>query len=161
MRIGTFNARGLLLEEKKQHLAQDFLNYKLDVLCIQETHLRGTSTLDLKGEKGESLKLFYTGSEADSHHGVGILVENNRKVLFKRINDRICYIKLIDKLITVICAYAPTNSNTRENKANTEEFYQALSDTLNSIPSRYQTFIAADLNSQIGSYHLEHPELTV
>ena len=63
MRIGSFNARGLILEEKQKQLAEDFENYNLDVLCIQETHLRGTSTLNLKREKGRSLKLFYTGTD--------------------------------------------------------------------------------------------------
>ena len=82
MRIGTFNVRGLLLDEKREQVAVDFENYNLDVLCIQETHLRGTDTLNLKGEKGKSLKLFYTGSETDSHHGIGILVENKKKNIF-------------------------------------------------------------------------------
>ena len=97
MQIGTFNVRGLILEEKREQVAVDFENYNLDVLCIQETHLRGTSTLKLKGEKGKSLKLFYTGPETDSHHGVGILVESNRKIIFNRINDRICYLKLVEE----------------------------------------------------------------
>ena len=51
MRIATFNVRGLSLEEKRQSLATDFYNYRLDVLCIQETHLRGTKTLNFKGDK--------------------------------------------------------------------------------------------------------------
>ena len=51
MRIGTFNVRGLILEEKQKQIAEDFEKYKLDVLCIQETHLRGTSTLNLKGKR--------------------------------------------------------------------------------------------------------------
>ena len=51
MRIGTFNVRGLLLDGKREQLAVDFENYNLDVLCIQEKHLRGTKTLNLKGER--------------------------------------------------------------------------------------------------------------
>ena len=82
MRIGTFNVRGLILEEKREQVAVDFENYNLDVLCIQETHLRGTKTLDLKREKGKSLTLFYTGPETDSHHGIGILIENKKKAFF-------------------------------------------------------------------------------
>ena len=159
MRRGTFNVRGLILEEKREQVAVDFENYNLDVLCIQETHLRGTSTLKLKGEKGKSLKLFYTGPETDSHHGVGILVESNRKILFNRINDRICYVKLVEENVAVICAYAPTNSNTRDNQDKTKEFYTALNDIVNNFPRNYQIFVAADFNCQIGTYHLEHPEL--
>ena len=147
----------LLEEDKKKQFATDFENYKLDLLCIQETHLRGTSTLNLKGKKGKFLELFYTGPENHSHHGVGILIEKNKKAFFKRITDRICYVKLIDEKVAVVCAYAPTNANTKDNDNNTKEFYAALSDTVNSFPSKYQIFIAADFNSQIGSFHVDHP----
>ena len=159
MRIATFNVRGLSLEEKKQSLATDFEKYKLDVLCIQETHLRGTKTLNFRGEKGNKVKIFHTGAETDSHHGVGIVVDYNRKTLFKRINDRICFVRLLDSNIVVICAYSPTNQNTRANSNNTNNFYLALNDTLNSFFNNTLVFIAADLNCQIGIHHKEHPEL--
>ena len=45
IRVGPFNCQGLLHKKKKQFLIKDFLNYKLDVLCIQETHNKET---DLK-----------------------------------------------------------------------------------------------------------------
>ena len=43
MKIGTWNVRGLLNESKLEDLEKDLNNYKLDILTIQETHIRGTS----------------------------------------------------------------------------------------------------------------------
>ena len=83
MCIGTFNVRGLLEEDKKTQLATDFENYKLDLLCIQETHFGGTSTLNLKDKKVKFLELFYTGPKDHSHNGVGILIEKNKKAFLK------------------------------------------------------------------------------
>ena len=159
MRIGSFNVRGITLDEEKQSIATDFNNYRLDVLCIQETHLVGTKTLELRGEKGNKVRLFHTGTDRNRYHGVGIIVDSNRKALFKRISDRICFVKLIDCNVVVICAYSPTNQNTKENPENTQNFYSALNDTLNSFSSSTQVFIAADFNSQIGTHHKDYPEL--
>ena len=159
MRIASFNVRGLTLDEEKQSIATDFINYKLDVLCIQETHLEGTKTLELKGEKGNKVRLFHTGSDKHKYHGIGIIVDSDRKTLFKRISDRICFVKLIDCNVVVICAYSPTNQNTKENPTNTYNFYSALNNTLNSFSSNTQVFIAADLNCQIGVHHKDYPEL--
>ena len=161
MRIATLNARGLIQTEKRTSIATDFHNYKLDILCIQETHLKGTYTTTFKGEQGNTVRLYNTGTEEDSHHGVGILIDVNRKALFKRIDDRICYIKVLEKNtdFVVINAYAPTNQNTSDNINNTENFYQTLNDTINSFSKNTQVFIAGDFNSQIGTYNKEHPEL--
>ena len=159
MRIATFNVRGISLEEKKLSLATDFKKYKLDALCIQETHLKGTGLEEFKGKLGNRVKFYFTGSEDNRYHGVGIVVDADRKVLFKRINDRICYVKLLDNNITVICAYSPTNENTKKNPLETLNFYTALNDTTNNFSTKDQVFIAADLNAQLGSHHPEHPDL--
>jgi len=159
MRIASFNVRGLTLDEEKQSIATDFINYKLDVLCIQETHLVGTKTLELKGEKGNKVRLFHTGSDKHKYHGIGIIVFSDRKTLFKRISDRTCFVKLIDCNVVVICAYSPTNQNAKENPTNTYNFYSELNNTLNKFRSNTQVFIAADLNCQIGVHHKDYPEL--
>ena len=158
MRIGTFNVRGILIDDKKADLATDFKRYSLDVLCVQETHIPNTNLINIRGEQGNKIKLYHTGTEEDSHHGVGIAVDVDRKVLFKRINNRICYVKLLDNNTTVICAYSPTNDNTRKNPKETENFYTALNDTLNNFSKKEQIFIAADFNAQVGIHHKDYPQ---
>ena len=159
MGIASFNVRGLTLDEEKQSIATDFNNYRLDVLCIQETHLEGTKTLEFRGIDNNKVRLFHTGSDKHKYHGVGIIVDSNRKTLFKRISDRICFVRLLDCNVVVICAYSPTNQNTKENPSNTYNFYSALNNNLNSFSSSTQVFIAADLNCQIGIHHRDYPEL--
>ena len=58
MRIATFNVRGISLEDKKHNLATDFKKYRLDALCIQETHLKGTGLEEFKGKLGNKVKFF-------------------------------------------------------------------------------------------------------
>ena len=38
-KIGIFNVRTLQSETKQQQLADDITNYRLDVLCLQETKI--------------------------------------------------------------------------------------------------------------------------
>ena len=155
MRIGTLNVRGIKQGEKQTDLATDFKEYKLDVLCIQETHIRDKGRKTLAG----NVELFYTGPSNHSYHGVGIAVSAKRKPVFKEINERICYTRLTTDRITVICAYAPTNKNTKNKPQETEDFYSALSDTISKVPARDALFIAGDFNCQIGALQKEHPDL--
>ena len=43
MKIGTWNVRGLLEETKLKALERDLNRYNLDILTVQETHIRGTN----------------------------------------------------------------------------------------------------------------------
>ena len=46
--IGTFNCRGLVSPKAKQQmLADDFERYKLAILAIQETHMKGYGAINL------------------------------------------------------------------------------------------------------------------
>ena len=127
MRISTWNLRGLDTKE----LVKDLHSYKLDILCVQETHLRGTDTIKLDNK----YTLYYTGAENSSHHGIGIIIKNNCQAKFKRIDDRICLIEIeLDKLIedkkeinknrklTVISAYAPTLINSKKDPIVADNF---------------------------------------
>ena len=85
MNIGTFNVRGLIDNTKLGNLEADLNQYKLDILTVQETHIRGTS----KKQIGKNYTLYHTGPTTQSHHGVGIIVKNQYIGNFKVISDRI------------------------------------------------------------------------
>ena len=166
MRIGTWNLRGIISEDRKQHLANDLHTYKLHILTVQETHLRGTDQIQLPAPNNTNFRnnterytLYHTGPENSSHHGVGIIVRNDCNAHFNRINDRICTLtvdleqltgKDKNRKLTVISAYAPTLTNSIKNPELAEEFYNNLEITINSIPKRNLIFIGADTNAQLG-----------
>ena len=47
MRIGTFNVRGVIDKVNQNILLEDLKNYNLDILTLQETHIRGTKKIEL------------------------------------------------------------------------------------------------------------------
>ena len=150
MKIGTWNVRGLLEESKLEDIAQDLNNYKLDILTIQETHIKGTS----KKSIGKNYTLYHTGPTTHSHHGVGIIVKNQFIGKFKVINDRICQIEIDTNnknKLTVISAYAPTLTNSIKDPTLADNFYNTLQDTVNLIPNRNYIFIGIDSNAQLGT----------
>ena len=65
--------------------------YKIDILAIQETHLKGTGAIDIRtSDNKEVFDLYYTGPEKNSFHGVGVVVRKDQQADFKNISDRIC-----------------------------------------------------------------------
>ena len=90
MKIATWNIRGIIDKDKQKNLLEDLINYNIDILTIQETHIRNTPKLELGGK----YTLYHTGPKGHSHHGVGIVVKNQYKGIFKPINDRICQLAI-------------------------------------------------------------------
>ena len=150
MRIGTWNVRGLLEESKLKVLERDLIRYNLDILTVQETHIRGTNRIPI----GKNYTLYHTGPTTHSHHGVGIIVRNQYKGNFKIISEKICQLDIElsnrDK-VTVIAAYAPTLANSTKNPSIADKFYTDLQNSINSLPNRNQIFIGIDSNAQLGT----------
>ena len=113
-------------------LADDFLNYGLQALMIQETHLKGHGVLNIKSTCGKNLKLYYSGNDTLSRNGVGIIVPNSTKCSYLPISYRIIMVKVENEKITInlISAYCPTNDNTRKKIDDTIKFYDSLTDVI-------------------------------
>ena len=150
MRIGTWNVRGLIEQSKLKALERDLISYNLDILAVQETHIRGTNRKPI----GKNYTLYHTGPTTHSHHGVGIIVRNQFKGNFKVISEKICQLDIElrnrDK-ISVIAAYAPTLTNSTKNPSIADKFYTELQNSINSLPNRNQIFIGIDSNAQLGT----------
>ena len=86
MKIATWNIRGLLEESKLKTLERDLIRYNLDILAVQETHIRGTD----KKLIGNQYTFYHTGPTNHSHHGVGIIVRNQYIGNFKVISEKMC-----------------------------------------------------------------------
>lgn len=94
-RIGTFNCQGIVTSEaKKMFLADDFEQYNLNALTIQETHLKGYGTIILTSSTKKNYILYYSGHENKSQNGVGIILPININANFIPINDRLCQVTI-------------------------------------------------------------------
>ena len=150
MKIAKWNIRGIIDKDKQKNLLEDLTNYNIDILTIQETHIRNTSKLELGGK----YTLYHTGPKDHSHHGVGIVVKNQYKGIFKPINDRICQLDIeLEKnnKLTVISAYAPTLTKSEKKPELADNFYKELQNTINLIPNRNFLFLGIDSNAQLGT----------
>ena len=135
-RFCTFNCQGLLNTTKKTLQPDDFKSYRLSAMAIQETHLRNSGVHTLTSTTGEVLYLYYSGNKVKSRNGVGIIVNTNTKVSFKRISDIICMLtrKFDDKnQVTIISVYAPTLESTRKSAEETKNFYIDLNTVFNLV----------------------------
>ncbi len=65
--------------------------YKLDILGVQEHHMKGTGVIDIKSSDNKNVyEFYYTGPKENQHHGVGIVAKKELFADYKPISDRIC-----------------------------------------------------------------------
>ena len=157
MKIATYNCQGLHSKNKKQFLIEDFINYKIDILCIQETHLQESDIEELKSNKtGNKYHLYKSGNGKKSRNGVGFLVNSNRNIDFQPINDRICQLTTTianqSHNLIVICAYAPTLENSTKKPELRENFYDQLDSVIQKINSRDVLIVGGDFNAICGKH---------
>jgi exonuclease III len=116
VRLGQLNVRGMRQKIQRRAFFNYFIDSRLDVACIQETH---SSEADVDKWKDE-----WAGDSAWNHgsndsRGVAILVRGNLKidVLHKDNNGRIIIANILRDnkiLFTVSSLYAPTNNHPTE-----------------------------------------------
>src|SRR2546426_2177586 len=96
-KVGTLNCRGITCDLKPRQLATDMDDYKLDILFLQETHLKGKGEIQITSFNGKTYNLNFSGSDINSKSrncaGVGIILKANIKYSFVSVSERICYIK--------------------------------------------------------------------
>ena len=92
--IGCLNVRGCRAKRIQNTIIEDCQRYDLQILVISETHLKGNSldkhTTTDQYNKINSYSMFYNGNEHHTHHGVGLIIDQDLQPSFKRISDRIC-----------------------------------------------------------------------
>ena len=157
LKVGTLNCRGIRSQFEKTALADDLVKYGLDIVAIQESHIRETGLEIITTTDGKTkFDLYLTGDGNHSYHGVGIAVRTNcMQGSFSKISNRICTFKtkLNNHQLNFICAYAPTLAITKKDPQQTEDFYNQVESAINHKNNRssHLTIIAGDLNAQTGS----------
>jgi len=157
LNIGTLNCNGINYNLKETMLGTDFENYKLDVLSLQETHLKGNGIKDIYSVKGRKYILYYSGIDENSKErnfsGVGILVREDADTTFHPISDRLCYLEYNINNVkwNIICTYAHTLPNSEKNPEKRERFYDDLEHLTNKFKTNENVIITGDFNAKTGS----------
>ena len=152
--VATLNTRSLRTNEKLIELELALDNIKWDIIGISEMRRLGEG---IHIHNGKFL-LHYMG-ETPGLYGVGFLVKTNlasRIEEIRGINERIALLNIKlplnhgkEETWTIIQAYAPTESNKKEDTIKTEHFYKDLQSTLQ-ISSK-NLIVMGDFNAQIGT----------
>ena len=162
LNVGSLNCRGLTKPYEEETLADDMRRYQIHLLAIQETHLKGTGTKLLTTTDSKAkYRLFYTGSQENKFHGVGIVISDHLNAQFKEISNRICTatVKLDGRKLHFICAYAPTLKHSEKNPEIRTKFYEQLDSITTSISNRDIIILAWDFNAKTGSSHENYPSI--
>ena len=152
---------GSLIEKRK--IPDDMQTYKIDIMGIQEHHLKGTGVIEIRcKDRKDAYEIFSTGPNDNKHHGVGITARKDLKADYKEITEKICVatIKLEkhNRNLKFIFAYGPSPEVSEEDENIREEFYGALNNTVNGINRRDMLIIAGDMNAKIGLGYHDYPE---
>ena len=128
--IATFNVRGINSNIKKHQLDQDLIKYKIDIICLQETKIREGVDINLQNSRLITLPC------ENQYYGSGFLVRNSWKEGIHRVwkvSERLSVLQLKNadnKILSIINAYGPTSTITKEKPEVQEEFLEQLEQTL-------------------------------
>lgn len=142
---------------RSAELSDVMLRRRISICCIQETKWMGSKARNI----GNGYKLIYTGKHAN-RNGVGIVVNEDfqaRIVDVKRASDRIIAIKFAldnQPCMNVISAYAPQTGLTKTEK---QQFWEDLSQVMQSIPSTEPKYVGADFNGHVGRNTTSYGEI--
>ena len=147
--FATFNCQGLNDEVKQTHIADDFYEFRLAAIMVQETHVKETGLYEFTSSDGKKVCLYNSGSGAKSIRRAGIITTENTNGTFNPVSEHICIITTNTSeniKCHLISAYAPTLENTVRNPDETHIFYEQLSALINSIKQRDALIIGGDFN---------------
>ena len=163
--VGSLNVRGCRTIEEQNTLISDIYKYKIELLAVSETHIKGTGIKSLKYQtkdnNAQKYSFFWTGNDTNHHHGVGIIADETLNPRFYRISDRICSatISTCDRRLTFISAYAPTTPACKKDPDQREEFYTQLDSCIDKIANRDIVIVAGDFNAKVGSGWHDFPSV--
>ena len=155
--FGTFNIRGLGDEVKQSQLDTDCTQYKMDIICLQETKVT-ESYERILSNSGNKLIVCdqYTGWQ----RGIGFVI-SKRMLPFvtatHQVSSNVAYIDISlpskngkHTNCRIVNAYGPTNPSAEASPKLRDDFYDELTSAID-IPKNYELFICGDFNSKIGN----------
>ncbi len=145
-RIGAWNVRSL--RHKELEVTEEMKKYRLEVLGLSETHLRGCGEREI----GESVMIYSGVSEGRVKGGVAVIVSGESRQCLREwmcVNERLLKVRLrVGRVrVTFIQAYAPTEDSKEEVK---DTFYYSLEELIARVPKGDQLVLMGDLNARVG-----------
>ena len=152
IRLASLNVHGLCSEVKKSCLIKYAINYKCDIISLQETK---SPDID-RNIDGFRLLTF---EAKNRHYGLGFVLSPRIAQHVSEtwvFSDRIAVLRLSStekgrrRFLSVINVYAPTSPVSKDRPEIRDKFYQDLQDTITKQKGD-TILIAGDLNSKVGS----------
>lgn len=147
-KIGTWNVRKMKEYGKLNTVCNEMKRCNIQLLGISETNWNGQGSFRAQGSE----LVLFSGNEENYSHGVAIILTKeaqNALIGYSPVNDRIIKARLQAKPhnLTIIQCYAPTSLASDEE---IDSFYNALQETIDSVPNRDIKIIMGDMNAKVG-----------
>ena len=150
-RLATWNVEGLRGDSsvKRYELIHHMREYDIDIVCIQETHLRGAEYFSIEG-----FTFFLSGGSVDagrSHSGVGFVVSpgaSRAVITFHAYTDRVACLKLkvnggTVSLISVYCPHSGHDAEVRR------QLFADLGGLMRKSTQHTTTLVLGDFNARL------------
>lgn len=153
--FGTWNVLTLYKAGALANLVRELRKYKIGLCALQEIRWKDTGNMTK-----DKYTLFWSGG-ARNFLGTGFAVHKSwlgAVLSFKPKNERLCSIRLKGTLfnITIICAHAPTEESTDEDK---DLYYSQLEAAYDEAPAHDVKMILGDFNAKVGKEDVLWPTI--
>lgn len=164
--IASWNLQGgLNTGAEFQCVARDLGKRKVDIGCLQETHVRENVTMDC--EEGKLICLDDLSMRTPVHYGLGFFVGKSlmsHVIDYRLVSNRIAILRLHNtssgegsnhrrkfSTICIVNVYAPTSQRAVKNPEEYNGFYRQLGKIVRECSSKSSSVIVAgDFNSKLG-----------
>lgn len=160
--IGCWNVRTLLdrvhsgrPERRTALVTDEFKRLNLDIIALSETRFSGEDQIS---EVSSGYSIFWCGKPVGVRRdgGVGFAIKTELLDRIEQpcgINDRVMKLRVPlsgGRFLSIVSVYAPT---LQASTADLNSFYDALSDSIRSIPKEEKVIVLGDFNSRVGTDH--------
>ena len=159
--LATYNVRTLQQTGKFDQLTRQAVTLPTDIIAVQEHRMITSLDIDtIKSDDGEFTFIFATATK-QKVGGVGILIRKRHSSSYltsEKVSDRIIKAYFAgNPMVTIIAAYAPTETATVDDK---EDFYSDLLKAIESEPPHNVIIVLGDFNARIGDdSHKINPQI--
>ena len=165
-RVATFNCNGVVGEQKRRELIESFKNAGVDVMGVQETHIKGCGVAEYRsgtenevweGMEGEVVWCrMDMKSKGRGREGCALLMSPR---VWKGVEEhgwkgsRIVW--AVSKIGIIkyawVCVYAPVNKRSGKGRAEMEKFWNDLNECLKKIGKGRRVVLLGDMNGRVGN----------
>ena len=144
-RVGIWNVR--MLRNKEQGVVKEMKKYRLSVLGVSKTHLKGCWEKAI----GDAVMVYLGVSEVRAKGGVAVIIAGEMRDCIKEwqcMSERLVKVRIcFEKWTTFIQVYAPTEDSEEEEK---DRFYTSLEGVLVTVKKDDMLVLMGDMSGRVG-----------